>query len=134
VFARDITDIKECKGPPLTLELHSDRKMFKRQYRLNDADKTEVARQIDIMQRAKVIEPSDIPYYNSPTNLVAKKNGTKRMVVDLRGINSLVAPKLVQLPQIEEILDDICSKRPHIFSTLDIFSEFYHVPLKERST
>ena len=43
------------------------------------------------------------------------------MVVDLRGINSLVVPKLVQLPQIEEILDDICSKRPHIFSTLDIF-------------
>ena len=65
MFARDITDIKVCKGPTLTLELHSDRKMFKRQYQLNDADKTEVARQINIMQRAKVIEPSDIPYYNS---------------------------------------------------------------------
>ena len=91
--------------------------MFKRQYRLNDADKAEVARQIDIMQRAKVIEPSDSPYYNSPTYLVAKKNGTKRMVVDLRGINSLIVPKLVQLPQIEEILDDMCSKRPSIFTT-----------------
>jgi len=46
VFARNITEIKECKGPPLSIELHSDHKMFKRQYRLNDADKTEVARQI----------------------------------------------------------------------------------------
>ena len=25
VFARDVTDIKQCKGPPLSLELHSDR-------------------------------------------------------------------------------------------------------------
>jgi len=30
VFTRDTTEIKECKGPPLTLELHTDQKMFKR--------------------------------------------------------------------------------------------------------
>ena len=52
------------------------------------------------------------------------------MVVDLRGINSLIVPKLVQLPQ---ILDDMCSKRPNIFRTLDMLSAFYQVPLEERS-
>ena len=112
VFARDINEIKEFTGPPLTLELHTDRKMFKRQYRFNEVDKAEVNRQIDIMEKATVIEPSDTPYYNSPTYLVAKKNGSKRLVVDLRGINSLVRPKLVQLPQIEELLDEITSKNP----------------------
>ena len=38
--------------------------------------------------------------------------------LNLRGINSLIVPKLVQLPQIEEILDDMCSKRPSIFTCL----------------
>jgi len=33
VFARDMTEIKECKGEPLKLELHTNRKMFKCQYR-----------------------------------------------------------------------------------------------------
>jgi len=57
VFARALTKIQECTGPPLILDLHTDRKMFKRQYRLNDADKVEVARQIQDMQQANVIEP-----------------------------------------------------------------------------
>ena len=39
VFARDLTEIQECTGPPLKLDLHTDRKMFRRQYRLNDAEK-----------------------------------------------------------------------------------------------
>jgi len=34
------------------------------------------------MLDAKVIEPSDTPYYNSPICLVAKKSGEKRLVVD----------------------------------------------------
>jgi len=69
--------------------------MFRRQYRLNDSDKVEVARQIQVMQQANVIEPSDSSYYNGPAYLVAKKNWSKRLVIELRGINNLVIPKLV---------------------------------------
>lgn len=69
----DLTKIQECKGPPLKLDLHTYRKMFRRQYRVNDADEDEVARQIQLVQQANVIEPSDSSYYNSPTYLVAKK-------------------------------------------------------------
>ena len=72
VFARLDKD-SGCKGPPLKLDLHTYRKMFRRQYRLNDADEDEVARQIQLEQQANVIEPSDSSYYNSPTYLVAKK-------------------------------------------------------------
>jgi len=34
------------------------------------------------------------------------------MVVDLHGVNSLIIPKLVQLPQIEELLETITSSKP----------------------
>ena len=39
VFARSLSEIKECKGPPLELELYSQQKSFKKQFRLNEADK-----------------------------------------------------------------------------------------------
>ena len=99
--------------------------MFRRQYRLNDADKVEVTRQIQAMQQANVIEPSDSLYYNSPTYLVAKKNGSKRLVIDLRGSNNLVIPKLVQLPQIEELLDEITAKKTHNIFPLWTFSALF---------
>ena len=57
------------------------------------------------MEESGVIERYSSSYYNSPTYLVLKKSGQKRMVVDLRGVNSLIIPKLVQLPQIEELLE-----------------------------
>ena len=58
VFARDMTEIQLCKGEPLKLDLHSDRKMFKRQYRLSEPDKVEMDRQIQQMETAGIIEPS----------------------------------------------------------------------------
>jgi len=30
VFARDVTEFKACKGPALKIDLHANRKMFKR--------------------------------------------------------------------------------------------------------
>jgi len=133
VFARDMTEIQLCKGEPLKLELHSHRKMFKRQYRLSEPDKVEMDRQIQLMAKSGVIEPSSTSYYNSPTYLVMKKNGQKRMFVDLRGVNSLIIPKLVQLPQIEELLETITSSKPRYMSTMNILSAFYQVPLSEES-
>jgi len=47
-----------------------------------------------------------------------KKNGQKHMVVDLRGVNSLIIPKLVQLPQIEELLETVTSSKPRFLITL----------------
>jgi len=44
VFACDMTEIQLCKGELLKLELHSNRKMFKRQYRLSEPDKVEMDR------------------------------------------------------------------------------------------
>jgi len=46
IFPRDMTEIKLSKGEPMKVELHSNRKMFKRQYRLSEPDKVEMNRQI----------------------------------------------------------------------------------------
>jgi len=36
VLAHNVTEIKACKGPPLKLDVHTNRKTFQRQYRLSD--------------------------------------------------------------------------------------------------
>jgi len=58
------------KAQPLKLELHTNRKMFKRQYRLSEPDKVEMGKQIKQMEEAGVIDRSSSSYYNSPTYLV----------------------------------------------------------------
>jgi len=85
------------------------------------------------MLDAEVIEPSDTPYYYSPICLVAKKFSEKRLVVDLRAINSLITPKLVQLPRIEKMLDTITVKKPRYLSTLDITAAFSQTSITEES-
>ena len=133
VFARDVTEIKACKGPPLKIDLHTHRKMFRRQFKLNEADKQEMTRQILQMEEAGVIEPSQDPYYNSPAFLVVKKTGQKRLVIDLRGINSLIMPKSVQLPKIDELLQNITSKNPIYLTCIDINSAFWQLSLDKDS-
>jgi len=58
VFAHNMTEIKLCKGEPLKLELHTNCKMFKRQFRLSELDKVEMDRQIQQMEKSGVIERS----------------------------------------------------------------------------
>jgi len=91
--------------------------MFKRQYRLSEPDKIEMDRQIEQMEKSGVVQRSTSSFHNSPTYLVMKKNGQKLMVVDLRGVNSLIIPKLVQLPQIEELLETVTSAKPRYLTT-----------------
>jgi len=107
VFARDVTEIKASKGPSFKIDLHPHRKMFRRQFKLNEADKHKMARQIKQLEEADVIEPSQNAYYNSPAFLVVKKTCHKRLMIDLQGINSLITPKSVQLPKIDKLLQDV---------------------------
>jgi len=62
IFARSLEEIKQCKGEPMHIDLNTNRKVFKRQFRLNDADKAEATRQMLEMERAGIIEKSDTPF------------------------------------------------------------------------
>ena len=127
IFACSLLEVKECKAPPMKLTLHTNQKMFKRQYKLNDEDSKEASRQIKEMLNNEIIEPSDTAYYNSPVFLIKKKDGSRRFIVDLRGINSLVVPRLVQLPNIDDILHDILSKKPLYYSSIDLRSAYWQL-------
>jgi len=132
VFAKDVSEIKLAKGPPLKIDLHTNRKMYKRKFNLNETDKIEMARQLKVMHEADIIESSETHWYNAPAFMVWKDR-SKRLVVDLKGINSLIIPKAAVLPHIEEVIDTITSKKPRYLSILDITSAFFQLAISEES-
>ena len=53
--------------------------------------------------------------------------------MDLRGINSLIVPRLVQLPNIDDTLHDILSKKPLYFSSIDLRSAYWQLSVEPES-
>ena len=133
VFARSLQEIKQYPHYELDIELLSQRRAFRRQFRLHRDDAEIAQKQVDEMLQTGVIEDSDSAEFNSPIFLVGKKDGSKRLVVDLRGVNQLIAPKLVQLPKVNELIDDVTSLRPRFLNICDLRSGFWQVKIRKES-
>jgi len=65
--------------------------------------------------------------------LVAKKDGQKRFVIDLRELNSIIKPVTVQLPRVNELIDSIVSQNCKYISPCDLKSAFWSIPLTQAS-
>lgn len=105
-----------------------------RPYRLPEAQKEEVQKQIDKMLEEQIIEPSISPW-SAPIILIPKKidsSGKKkfRLVVDFRKLNEVTIGDAHPLPNITDILDQLGKAK--YFSTLDLASGYYQVQLDEK--
>ena len=106
----------------------SNRKVFKRNYRflLQDAEIAE--KQIMEMLDAGVFEPSTCADVKGRFSWSIKKT-----VQNVRQLNLIVAPKLIQLPKINELLDEVSSMKCKYLSTADLRSGFFQIALAENS-
>lgn len=84
---------------------------------------------INQLLNAKVIRESSSPYA-SPIVLVRKKDGSLRLCVDYRLLNSKTRKDAFPLPRIEESLDVLSGAR--WFSTIDLASGYNQVPVAEQ--
>lgn len=73
-----------------------------------------------------VVERSDSPY-NNPILSVQKPDGSMRLCLDARRLNSIISPTRDYSPPIEEILAKFNNKL--YFSTLDFASGYWQIPL-----
>ena len=99
-------------------------------YRLPEAQKAEIDKQIDKLLREGVIEESNSPW-NSPLLVVPKKDdasGEKkwRLVVDFRRLNEKTVGDAYPLPDITEILDQLGKSK--YFSCLDMVMGYHQIP------
>ncbi|XP_068607149.1 uncharacterized protein [Brachionichthys hirsutus] len=84
---------------------------------------------INQLLESQVIRESSSPYA-SPIVLVRKKDGSLRLCVDYRLLNSKTRKDAFPLPRIEESLDALSGAR--WFSTLDLASGYNQVPVSEQ--
>lgn len=109
----------DTTGPPI----------HQRPYRAPLTKRKLIEEEIDRMLAAGIIRPSCSPW-SSPVTLVPKKDGGTRFCVDFRKVNEITKKERYPLTLISDIFDQLTGAT--IFSTLDLFSGFFQLPVSER--
>ena len=84
--------------------------------------------QVKEMLRDDVIRPSASPWA-SPVVMVKKKDGSMRFCVDFRKMNDATIKDAHPLPRIDDTLESLYGAQ--YFTTLDLKSGYWQVPIKE---
>ena len=93
---------------------------------LAEAEREEIKKMLE----RNVIEPSSSSW-SSPVTLIRKKDGSIRFCVDYRRLNEITVSDAYPLPRTEDCLDALAGNC--WFSTMDLQSGFWQVPLAEAS-
>lgn len=128
-FAKDKYDIGTVKDYEARIDLLVDKYCNKRPYRCSIEDKLEIEEQIGKLLEKNLIEESYSPFA-APVTLAFKKEDNKktRLCIDFRDLNKIVVPQAQPFPLIEDLVTK--TRNCKYFSTLDINSAFWSIPLK----
>ena len=107
------------EGPPVRLP-------FRRQ---NPLVRAQEQSQVKEMLRDGVIRSSISPWA-SPVVMVKKKDGSMRFCVDFRKVNDATIKDAHPLPRIDDTLESLHGAK--FFSTLDLKSGYWQVPIREQ--
>ena len=114
------------------IDLQPDaRPIYVPSYRLPHSQRQVADNLVQDMLEEGILQESYSPW-NSPMFLVPKKDGTYRVVVNFRRVNSVTIPDHYPLPVLSDILQSI-GKDNTVFSTLDLKSVFWQIFLEENS-
>lgn len=129
IFAKNKYDIGTVNGYEARIDLLVDKYCSKRPYRCTVEDKKEIEIQIAKLLDNKLIEESYSPFA-APVTLAFKKEENKksRLCIDFRDLNKIVVPQAQPFPLIEDLM--LKTRNCIFFSTLDINSAFWSIPLR----
>jgi transposase InsO family protein len=129
-FATNLSEIGCAKDVEMQIELMDEKPIVYRPYRLSFAEREQVRGVIDDLLQNDIIQES-ISNFASPILMVKKKNGELRLCVDFRALNQKTIKDKFPLPLIEDQLTNLSGNS--FFTTLDLASGYYQVPVAEKS-
>lgn len=129
IFAKDRYDVGTVKDYEAHIDLLIDKYCSKRPYRCNMEERKEIETQIAKLLKNNLIEESYSPFA-APVTLAYKKDEDRktRLCIDFRDLNKIVIPQSQPFPLIEDLMTK--TRNCEYFSTLDINSAFWAIPLR----
>ena len=137
VFATSLSELGRTNVHTHKIDTGDAAPIRQRPYRTSPKIQAEIDRQIDEMLANNVIEES-VSMWQSPVVMVKKKSGDYRFAVDFRRVNQVTKQISFPLPRLETVFDQLGQAKANWFTTLDLASGFWQVPLdsetKEKTT
>ena len=129
IFAQNKFDVGQVKDHEAHVKLLEHKFVAKKPYRCSILDQKEIEYQIKELLKAGLIEESCSPFASPVTLAYKREEGTRtRMCIDFRELNKLLISEPQPFPLIEEIIAK--TRDAEWFSTLDINSAFWAIPLR----
>lgn len=128
IFSRDKMDCGEAKGFVHRIHLTDDRPFRMPYRRIPPSQYAKLRTALNEMEEKGIIRKSHSDYA-SPLVLVWKKNGDLRICTDFRWLNARTVRDAYPLPHQVDVLAALGGNA--FFSTMDLTSGYYNVPLQE---
>jgi hypothetical protein len=132
VFSKHKYDLGSANNFKHEIQLKVKEPVFVKQFRIPEAHRDNLETQIKEWLKIGIIEPSN-SRYNSPIFVVPKKDGSTRFVLDYRALNDSSYDDKYCMKDVNECIGDIGRSGSTIFSTMDLTSGFWQLPLEEKS-
>ncbi len=132
VFSRTKDDLGKANNFKHKIFTKTDELISQKQYPIPDMHCEYLEKQVQECLKMGIVQPST-SRYNSPMFLVPKKDGGVRVVQDFRALNANSHDDQYSMKKINECIVDIDRADSTIFSTLDLTSGFWQMPLDEKS-
>ncbi|KAL0367280.1 UNVERIFIED_CONTAM: Transposon Tf2-11 polyprotein [Sesamum radiatum] len=129
VFPEELTSLPPDREVEFVIELLPNTSPISRTpYRMAPAELKELKSQLTELLKRGFIRPSFSPW-GAPVLFVRKKDGTLRMCIDYRGLNSITIKNKYPLPQIDELFDQLQGSR---VSKLDLRQGYYQLRFEKQ--
>ena len=132
VFSKDPNDLGCATNHEHTIHLRNTLPTYTKQFPIPESYRDQLTSQVKEWLKMGIVQPTNSPY-NSPIFVVPKKDGTPRYVLDFRKLNANSQTDKYSMKTVEECIGDIGRSGSTIFSTLDLSSGFWQLPLEKNS-
>ncbi|CAF3518661.1 unnamed protein product [Rotaria socialis] len=125
------TTVEPSSLPEVHFIAKNDQIMYTPQYKFGAGTSAEIEQIVQDLFKANIIERTN-SFFNNPIHLVRKKDGSGRICIDMRKVNTVLqTPVPSPLPSVEDVMSELHGMK--VYSSLDLLSGFFQINLSPDS-